>query len=398
MTHWIWLSKRLGYASVKAKVLIDMFGSAKAVYELNVSKLNELGFLTRNEIRQLSDKNLIDSVEIVKYCAENEIGIITFNDKRFPRRLKEISNPPMCLYYKGEFFDFDNIPCVSVVGQRKVSEYGKLAAWSLSARLTLGGMLVISGGAKGVDSAAHLGALDVGSKTVCFLACGINFPYLKENLILREEISKNGCIISEFSPEEKLNKGNFHIRNRLISGISLGTVVVEAKDKSGALITAKNACEQGRDVFVITGKPNDPDYSGNNSLLRDGAKPVFDVTDIFGEYSSHFADKINISNAKSVNLRELYKNKYQNSTKKTSDNADKNREISENIKFSKKNITEGLSKNAEIVYNFINMNIFTIDELSGCGLGFDVILASLTELEILGFIKAIPGGRYSIID
>lgn len=397
MTHWIWLTKKLGYASVKAKVLIDMFGTAKAVYELDEKKLTDLGFLTSSEIKRLCDKNLISTVEVVKDCAENSIGIITYNDRRFPNRLKEISNPPMCLYYRGEFFDFDNIPCVSVVGQRKVSDYGKLASWSLSARLTLGGMLVVSGGAIGTDSAAHLGALDVEGKTVCFLACGIKHPYLKQNEKLREQISENGCLISEFQPNEKLLQGNFHIRNRLISAISLGTIVVEAKERSGALITAKYACEQGRDVFVITSKPNDPNYVGTNSLLKDGAKPIFDVSDVFNEYVNIFADKIDIDRAKSINLSELYRKKYHTNSQKPSDNTVKTEEISENIKISKKNITESLSKNAKIVYNFINMNIFTIDDLSGCGLSFDIILASLTELEILGFIKAIPGGRYSII-
>ena len=109
MTHWIWLTKKLGYASIKAKVLIDMFGTAKAIYNLTEKQLTELGFLSSKEINKLSDKSLISSVEIVKICAESDIGIIAFNDKRFPKRLKEIPNPPMCLYYKGEFFDFDNI-------------------------------------------------------------------------------------------------------------------------------------------------------------------------------------------------------------------------------------------------------------------------------------------------
>ncbi len=397
MTYWIWLSKKLGYGSLKAKALIDIFGDAKSVYKLDEKQLTELGFLSSNEIKKLNEKSLTYANKIIKDCTENNINIITYDDKRFPKRLREISNPPMCLYFKGEFLDFDNIPCLSVVGQRKVSDYGKLAAWSLSARLTLGGILVVSGGAIGADSAAHLGALDVEGKTVCFLACGINFPYLKQNEKLREEISKNGCLISEFAPNERLIKRNFHIRNRLISGISLGTIVVEAKEKSGALITAKYAYEQGRDVFVITSKPDDPNYAGNNSLLKDGAKPIFDVVDVFNEYSFNFNDKIDIERAKSVNLTEIYRKKHPKNIEKVSQNNSKTEEICENIKFSKKNTPKGLSKNAEIVYNFINANIFTIDDLTSCGLPFDSILAALTELEIFGVIKAIPGGRYSIM-
>ncbi|MBR6573225.1 MAG: DNA-processing protein DprA [Clostridia bacterium] len=388
MIYWIWLAEQIGYGSLKAKALIDIFGSAREVYVSDENKLSSLGFLTSSEITKLKQKSLVKAKKIIDQCNSSNIGIVTFDDLRFPERLKEISNPPMCLYYKGEFFDFDNMPCVCLVGQREVSEYGKLAAWSLSARLTLGGITVISGGAKGTDAAAHKGALDVGGKTVAFLACGINYSYLKANQDLREQISKNGCLISEFSPNTGVLRNSFSIRNRLMSGITLGTVVVEAPKTSGALITAKHAYEQSRDVFVITSKPDDPNYAGNNALLRDGAKPVFDADDIFNEYYSTFSNIINKENAKKVNLSKLYQKQSQNTVSQVSK--------TKNTKKVKKNIVEGLSKNAKIVYNFINMDIFTVDDLSGCEISFDDILVSLTELELFGYIKAIPGGRYSI--
>ena len=394
MIHWIWLADKIGYGSLKAKALIDVLGSAREVYVSDENKLSSLGFLNKNEIARLTQKSLVKAKNIMDQCNINNIGIVTFDDKRFPKRLKEIPNPPMCLYYKGEFLDFDNIPCVCLVGQRKATEYGKLAAWSLSARLTLGGITVVSGGAKGTDAAAHNGALEVGGKTVAFLACGINYSYLKENEKLRERISENGCLISEFAPCEKVYKNNFRIRNRLMSGITLGTVVVEAPEISGALITAKHAYEQSRDVFVITSKPNDPNYAGNNALLKDGAKPVFDADDIFNEYYSQFSNIINKEKAKRVNLSTLY----HKTTLTTAKPVSKTEKAEENLKINKKNITEGLSKNAKIVYNYLNMEIFTIDDLMGCELSFDDILVSLTELELFGYIKAIPGGRYSIIN
>ena len=389
MIYWIWLAEKIGYGSLKAKALIDVLGSAREVYVSDENKLSSLGFLTNSEITKLKQKSLVKAKNIIEECKSSNIGIITFDDKHFPKRLKEIPSPPMCLYYKGEFLDFDKIPCVCLVGQREVSEYGKLAAWSLSARLTLGGITVVSGGAKGTDAAAHNGAIEVGGKTVAFLACGINYSYLKANEDLRECISKNGCLISEFPPNEKVYRNSFRIRNRLMSGISLGTVVVEAPEISGALITAKHAYEQSRDVFVITSRPDDPNYAGNNALLRDGAKPVFDADDIFNEYYSDFSNIINKENAKRINLSKLYQKK----TKNTVSHVSK----TEKTKKSKKNIIEGLSKNAKIVYNFINMDIFTIDDLLGCELSFDDILVSLTELELFGYVKAIPGGRYSII-
>ncbi len=393
MIYWIWLADKIGYGSLKAKALIDVLGNARQVYNCDENKLASLGFLTRSEITKLSQKSLTKAKKILDECKASNIGVVTFEDKRFPHRLKEISNPPMCLYYKGEFFDFDNIPCVCLVGQREVTENGSLAAWSLSARLTLGGITVVSGGAKGTDSAAHNGALDVGGKTVAFLACGINHPYLKSNESLRERISKNGCLISEFPPSERVSRNSFQVRNRLMSGITLGTVVVEAPQISGALITARHAYEQSRDVFVITSKPDDPNYAGNNALLKDGAKPVFDADDIFNEYYSDFSNIINKENAKKVNLSSLYRK----STSNTAQAVVKTEKTKENLKINKKNILEGLSKNAKIVYNFINMEIFTIDDLMGCELSFDDILVSLTELELFGFVKAIPGGRYCII-
>ncbi len=395
--YLIWLSGALGFASVKVKYLLSKFGTAKNIYSANITEIKAKCELTLFEVKGLQDKSLDSAYKIIDDCKKTGISILSYEDSKYPERLRNISNPPACLYYKGELPDFDNIPAVSIVGTRKADDYSRKAAWSLSARLSLANVLVISGGAVGIDCAAHRGCLDTGNKTVALLACGINYPYLMKNAKLRREISENGCLISEFPPDYPVYKPAFQQRNRLISGLSLGTVVIEAGAKSGALITARNAAEQGRDVFVITGKPDDKKYSGSNMLLRDGATPVFSADDIVFEYVSSFGNIIDIEKAHNFDLLSLYKAVYGDAAtvKKSSAIHNNNDRNSGPEKIISKNLHESLSKKAQIVYNCIDNDFFTVDDLGDSGLSISDIFSALTELELVGAISAVPGGRYS---
>lgn len=251
----------------------------------------------------------------------------------------------------------------------------------------------------GIDSAAHKGCLDTGNPTVALLACGIKYPYLKKNEELRKRISENGCLISEYPPDHPVTKPAFHQRNRIISGLSLGTVVIEAGKTSGALITARNAAEQGRDVFVITGKPDDKKYAGSNMLLRDGAIPIFRFDDILCEYMNSYGNIIDTEKAKKYDLAGLYSSLYmgaglQPQTVKRVGKEPANAASEKNL-FEK--TKETLSKNAEIVYNCIISDFFTVDDLGQTELSLSDIFSALTELELAGLISAVPGGRYSKI-
>ena len=195
---------------------------------------------------------------------------------------------------------------------------------------------------------------------------------MPENRHLRETISKNGCLISEYPPYTAATKYSFPIRNRIISALSLGTVVIEASLKSGSLITARLANEQGRDVFVIPGNPSLDNYKGSNALLRDGAIPLLNASDIFNQYLLKFPEHIDIEKAF---LEE------------------KDERINEKIK---KNLDIGLSKEAKIVYNNLNSQKFTVDDLLSLDLSDDQLLSALSELEIEGIIKALPGGIYDL--
>lgn len=310
--------------------------------------------------------------KIIDDCIKNNIFIITPLDAQYPERLHSIADFPLVLYVKGKWPDIDNEPIISIVGPRKISQFGKKASFSLAKRLASAGIIIASGGALGADTCAHKGALSANGKTVAVLGCGICCDYLPENRQMRHDITNNGCVVSEHPPYASATKYAFPIRNRIVSAISLGTVVIEAGIKSGSLITARLANEQGRDVFVIPGNPTLPEYKGSNALLRDGAIVLLEASDIFNQYISEFGKKIDVEKAY------------------LEDSALKNSQ-----EISKKSHL-GLSKEAEIVYNNLVNSKFTADDLLNLGLSDDELISALTELEIEKLIKAKPGGSYEL--
>lgn len=363
----ILLQRTFGYGTQSAYKIYEKLKQNNAL-TLGVNQLTS--YLTEKEKQKLLSADVRFSQKVLKDCKSDNIKIITIEDENFPDRLRNIPSPPLVLYYKGKFPEIDKEPTFCIVGPRKVSEFGAKAAFSLSARLSRAGFIIVSGGALGTDSFAHKGALKYGSRTIAVLGCGIGSSYLQENENLRKSIEKSCCIISEYPPKAPASKFTFPVRNRLMSGLSLGVAVIEAGVGSGALITARHAAEQGRDVFVIPGKPTLPQYKGSNNLLRDGAKPLIDASDVFGEYIYQFADKINIAKA------------FENT-----ESVKKDKKI-------QKNFVKTLSNEAKIVYNYLDKQKFTADDLLGVGLDDGELLSALTELEMEGFIKAQAGGVY----
>lgn len=396
--YWIWLSEALDRASINLKPLLEEYLDAYSIYKAPIKEIRKSINLSENELRRFRNKSLSTANKIIAECNKSNIKVIDFNDEKYPKNLKEIDNPPACLYIKGNYQNLNNIPIVCIVGRREISDYGKMVAWSLSARLTAGGICILSGGALGGDTAAHEGAMAVGGKTIAVLPCGINYGYLKTNAFLRSQICDNGCLISELPPSTPLYRNAFQIRNRLLSGISLGVVVVEGGARSGTLITARYAAEQSRDVFVVTGRPDDKNYLGSNALLRDGAIPVFTAEDIFIEYISDYPNIIDVEKAKATNLSRLYR--ILNSPTFLPYKAvqqEKTPVCNKLEEKTKKKIDETLPKSLKIVYNYIDSDVFTVDDLILCGLPFEEVLASVTQLELYGYIKAISGGRYTLV-
>lgn len=384
MKYLVWLNECMGAGNPRSVKALNYFGNAQRIYNASSTERQESGVFTKQELTKINSISLSVAMKILAECRAEKITLIGYGDKAYPSALSVIDNPPVVLYVKGKMPDFNNIPSLAVVGPRKVSDFGKKAAFSLSFRLARSGFIIVSGGALGCDTFAHAGALKAEGTTVLVMGCGICADYLPENKIMREQITGNGCLISEYSPKASATKFSFPVRNRIIAALTLGTVVIEAGVKSGALITARHANEQGRDVFVIPGSPEKAEYKGSNALLRDGARAVLDLSDIFNEYIPRFPDKINIDKAYN--------------TKILDEKPVINEKVTKPEVIKSKKFNESLSKEAKIVYNCIDRQKFLPEEIENTGLNAGQLLSALTELEMEFMIKAVPGGMYELCE
>ncbi|WP_353684764.1 DNA-processing protein DprA [Thermodesulfovibrio sp. 3907-1M] len=268
---------------VLVKRLLIKFNSAKKIFSSSIEELAEvegIGIERAKRIKEFNNWNEID--RIMKLCEKREIKVYSFNDAQYPGLLKEIYDPPVVLFCKGEIKPEDQTG-LAIVGSRKLSEYGRRVTEQLSSEAALYGITIVSGLARGIDSVAHKSALSQGGRTIAVLGSGVLYIYPPENRTLAEKIMQNGAILSEFYPEEGPKKENFPKRNRIISGISIGTVVTEATINSGALITASFALEQGREVFAVPGNITSKNSEGTNYLIQKGAKLVTKIEDILEE-------------------------------------------------------------------------------------------------------------------
>ncbi len=381
MKYAIWLQQVLGFGFGRTAAILEKFGSPQNIYNSSDSKLLECGLFTGEALKRAYNKSLKQADKIISYCEKNDVKIVTCSDGNYPALLKNIPDMPLVIYYKGTLPDFTAVPSVCIVGPRKCSDYGIKAAYSLSSRLARGGMIVVSGGAKGVDAASHEGAMAEDGITVAVMPCGFGYDYLRENAPMRENIIRSGgCLLTEYPPEHAVKRGTFQVRNRLMSALALGTVVIEAGERSGALITARHALEQGRDVFVVPGKPGEPQYIGSNKLLQDGAKPLLTARDVFYEYYGAFKDKLDIEKAYSTPLKSYTKSKVVDENDSPPPKTEGN---------------TGLTKAAQAIYDASPDKAFCIEELSVFNdYNAAELMTAVTELELRGYISAVPGGRY----
>lgn len=269
--------------------LIKKFKTIKNIFNASINELKEVKLLDEKLIQSILDpKNKIIAKMHVKYMIQNEIDIISIEDDEYPRNLMQIYNPPICLYIKGNKQVFIN-KSIGIVGCRDCSEYGKKVAQTFSYNLAQNNINIVSGLARGIDGYAHFGAVCGKGLTTAVLGNGIDIIYPKENYYLEEKIlNSNGAIISEYPIGTKPDKMNFPARNRIISGMSDGILVVEAKKKSGTLITVDFALEQGRDVFIVPGDIDSLNSEGTNELIKQGGRLVTCYEDILNEFSYKF--------------------------------------------------------------------------------------------------------------
>ena len=291
LKYWIWLTTRSGVGHEAAFRLLEHFGTPEAAYFADPA---EYALLEEDAAKRsaLADKSLDRAEAIQADCARLGVDILTLQDARYPERLRQIFDPPCVLYVKGRLPAMDEEVAVGVVGARRATPYGIGLAGRLGLELARGGAVVVSGIAQGIDAAALRGALKGGGTPVSVLGNGVDVYFPSENRYLYHDVAAAGALVSEFPPGTGAEGWHFPVRNRIMSGLCLGTLVVEAPARSGALITAGTALEQGRDVFAVPGPIDAPASVGCNRLIRDGAGLVSDAWDILGEYEPRFPDKL----------------------------------------------------------------------------------------------------------
>ncbi|MBQ3330341.1 MAG: DNA-processing protein DprA [Ruminococcus sp.] len=363
--YFIRLSLALGNSTPKCKALLSIYPNIADFFNGGEREWRLSGVLNAKDIAALENTPPEKAYEVIARCNELGISIISLDDPGYPEKLRDIYDPPAVLYMKGHMPDFERHLSIAVVGTRNATAYGKKTSYILAGSLAKVGVTVISGGALGVDSISHTAALEAGGVTVCVLGCGINYPYLMSNARLRKAIAEHGALMSEYPPDHPPGKYTFPERNRIISGLSDGVLVVEAGEKSGSLITARTALEQNRDVFAVMGNITSPYSQGTNALIKDGAVPVTDYTDIISYYP-------------------------QFSLEGEPD------ELVQEIPVHKTDVV--LDDDVMKVYHAVTAEPVHIDTITAAaGLPVSDVLCALTELELEGLIEADKGRMYRIV-
>lgn len=410
LQHWIWLATRKNLSDRCKVALLEQFHDPEQIYFAAQRDYSSCSYVTPGGLQSLLDKDLSESEKILSDCAREKIHVMTIHDGSYPGSLKNIPDPPVVLYYKGHFPDLDATPAIGVVGTREATPYGLLSAKKLGYQIAACGGIVVSGLAKGIDAMAMQGALSAGMDVVGVLGCGVDIVYPPVNRALFADTENYGCILSEFPPKTPPYPQNFPQRNRIISGLSDGVLVVEAPARSGALITAQLAADQGRDVFIIPANIDVPASEGSNSLVRDGAIMVMDGGQIMSEYTQRYPGKIHpAGKGKPFRLYPQELDDAQNDRQKPAQRVEKpaaqqadpdskkkkgidNRDNEPYSDLTKN--TFSLSEHEQIIFDRLRGGRKLVDDLiEDCGLSVPLVLASLTMLEVKRIVRRLPG-RY----
>ena len=417
LVYWIWLAHRTGVSDRMKAALLAYFRDPEAVYFADEAALEQIPELTAEARASLRDRDLGPSEKILEVCYQKHLGILTFQDAAYPSRLKNISDPPIVLYYKGQLPAFDSIPMIGVVGTRKASAYGLTVAKRMGYQIGKCGGAVVSGLAYGIDGVAMSGALTAGAMTVGVLGCGPDIVYPLSNRSLFRDVERYGCILSEFAPGQPAAKWTFPKRNRIISGMSCGVLVVEAPEKSGALITARLALEQGRDVFAVPGNIDIPTCAGTNALLRDGAIMVSSGWDVMSEYQALFPDKIHREDGAA--RQRAYPDEVRRARQEaenTPANVAQKPVLPDTQSNLKKNLEKkSIDKGPDEAYSDVNMDLSKLSEeerrivaalqggqrlvddvIAETGMTTGKLLGILTMLELKGVIRRLPGKQVAL--
>lgn len=394
---WIWLQQRLPLGDTCVGVLLERFGSPQGVYEADRAALRGLGLPAR-KIDALCEKSLTRAVKVLSVACSGNDWVLTPDDVGYPERLRRIDGFPLVLYCRGELPDWQRRLAVGVVGTRRATDSGMYNAYSLGAGLAAAGAVVISGGALGIDGQAHRGCMDAGGITVLIKADRLDGDYLGAHADLRDAVVKSGgLIVSEYAPDNTARL-NFHVRNRLISGLANGVCLVETPARSGALITARLAREQGRDVFAMPGDVPSHCNDGSHKLIQEGATLVTCAATVLEEYTPWYALDVEAATRTEAALRERYIAPPQEAApigrkrKQPAEASSQPPAESETVP-----CAEGASEAAVSVYRVLQPVLQPIDDIAlQVGLPPSAVLVALTELELCGCAVSGPGQRYGL--
>jgi len=292
LIYKLWLNLRLNHDHFKIDKAIRLFDSAEDIYRAKTFDKRKVFNLGLGSLFAFNNKDLDDAKKIIEDCEKLGIEMLTMDDTRYPQRLRQITGHPSVLYVKGKLPDIDNLVAIAMVGTRRCSSYGAGIAHKLAFQLSKCGVLVVSGMAEGIDGAAHKGALDAGRPTLAVLAGGVDNIYPAMHRDLYNKILTDGAVIAEEPPGSRPKPASFPIRNRIIAGLCMGTVIVEGRRSSGARHTAKYAEEYNRDVFAVPHNANTSVGELPNYLIKNGAKLTADALDVLVEYMNEYPDML----------------------------------------------------------------------------------------------------------
>ncbi|MBI4454464.1 MAG: DNA-protecting protein DprA [Acidobacteria bacterium] len=351
--YWIALQALEACGVRNGHRLLRIFGTPEPLFQSDRKHLELLGLSAESIQEVLSGRILRRAEQILHRCEKCEAGIWTFHDPSYPHLLKQIFDPPLLLYLRGQT-SLAGSDAIAVVGARRASSYGIHAAEWLSSELAMRGLTIVSGLARGIDAAAHRGALAAQGKTVAVLGNGVDIVYPRENRKLFFQIAEKGCLVSEFPPGFYPAPCNFPIRNRIISGLCHGTVIAEASEFSGSLITARLSLEQGREVFAVPGNITSQKSFGPNFLIKQGAKMVQSPQDILDELPEKFR-------------KQPHHPRRQSAAQEPDP------------------LLEQIPRDSEVTFDRL---------LERTGIGFSELCARLFELEVNGQVRRLPGNLF----
>lgn len=407
LIHWIWLATRPELSDRLKLAALEAFRDPEDIFYGDKERYANVEGMTQAGAKALADKNLTQAQQILDDCVEKGIQICTFHDAAYPARLKNIADPPLVLYYKGNLTGLDSSPVIGVVGTRKASAYGLNTSKKMGYQIAKCGGILVSGLAEGNDGSAMTGALMAGGKVVGVLGCGADVVYPAFHRSLYRDTEQNGCLITEFPPKTPPYGWNFPKRNRIISGLSNGILVVEAPEISGSLITARSALEQGRDVFVVPGNIDVDTFVGSNALLREGAIAVSSGWDVVSEYAALYPDKIREATGETVFLSEHEKTvpmvaqkPVQPIRKPLFDRKRDKKPIDKDEKKTysvQQDVLASLSQEEQELLKPLRKGTALVDDLIAASeLPAGKVLSMLTMLQIRGVVELLPGKRVSL--